>query len=349
MRLAPLLLLACLLLSGCTQGFDTSIPEVSPPGSHGSPAGSPSGHGAPQVDRGQVTASREGSRWKATQVIEVRNGFGGADRAAASLASLNGAITVKGTDASGYHGTVTLQGTGTSEQMARDALATLQLQTPDTLEGGSLSFGLHVVATTQTLPSQAGRGGSIDLETPRGPLYNLGADTSNGGVRIEGLRGDSLTADTSNGDITLTDVAGSRVVADTSNGAIKARGFAATDATLDTSNGGIDVDGTADTIVLDTSNGAIDATLRPTATGHYTLDSSNGQVILKLKGDAQNGFDARASTSNGRATITLAGGEQVGSQEPEEAHVRTAGFPGRAIQTTVVVDTSNSDIRVSQE
>jgi hypothetical protein len=349
MRIAALLLVPALLLSGCTQNLlGTDIPQVPLPGAHGSPAGTPSGHGAPQVDRGQVAVSREGSHWRATQVIEVSNGFGGADRAAASLASLNGGIDVQGTDGNGYHGTVTLHGTGTSEQMARDALATLELRTPDSLDGTSLSFGLQVVATTTSLPSEAGRGGSIDLETPRGPLYSLGADTSNGGIHLKGLRGDRLSGDTSNGDVTLTDIASNHVGMDTSNGGIKANGFAATDATLATSNGGIDIDGAADTITLDTSNGPIDAKLQPTATGHYTLDSSNGQITLKLKGDGQTGFDATASTSNGRASITLAGGEAVGSQDTDAVHVRTAGFSGKAVQATIVADTSNADIHITQ-
>jgi hypothetical protein len=351
MRALPLLAIL-LLLSGCAGSFgglgdgQADIPQVDAPGSHGLPAGSASGHGAPQVSKGQVAVKLDGNRWRATQVVDVRNGFGGADRAALSLASFNGAIEVTGTGADGYRGTVTLSGSGPTEQAAREALATLELRTPDSLGGDTLVFGLHVIGTG-TLPAQSGRGGSITLETPRGPHYNLGADTSNGAIRVTGLTGERVVGDTSNGDATLTDVVAKSVVVDTSNGGIKARGLSVEEAAFDTSNGPIDVDATADTVTFDTSNGPIEATLRPAATGHYTLDSSNGQVTLKLPGDGGHGYDATASTSNGKATVTLPGGEPVGDQDPNEAHARTAGFSGKSIRTTIVADSSNSDVRVT--
>ncbi|MEA3202724.1 MAG: hypothetical protein QOI63_390, partial [Thermoplasmata archaeon] len=197
-------------------------------------------------------------------------------------------------------------------------------------------------------PSQAGRGADIDLQLPRGPLYNLAAATSNGPVTLDGLTGETLVADTSNSGVTLTDLAADTVTADTSNGPIKAKGLHAGTARLDTSNSGIDADGTVGSATLDTSNGPIDATLRPAASGRFTLDTSNSLIRLALKGDGQTGFDATADTSNGRASIALAGGEAVGSQEPTSAHVRTTGYAGKAIRTEVRADTSNSDVTVTQ-
>lgn len=352
--LAAMCLLSFLSLSGCINGGfgpggHTTVPTVSLPASHGVAAGTPSGHAGPQVDTGQVAISHQGFRWYARQTVTVQNSLNGADRVALSLAAFNGFITVDGTTGSGYKGTVKLEGSGDSEQAARDALASMELRTPDIQQGTSLTFGLHVLTVTDDLPTNSGRGASIGLETPRGPVYNLGVGTSNGPIGLHGLRGETLVADTSNGPIDVGDVTALDLTLDTSNGPITANEFTTARGTFDTSNGPIDVKGTADDLTLDTSNGPIDATLRPARSGQYTLDSSNGQILLKLKGDASTGFDAAASTSNGAVSISLTGGESVGTQEDTDAHVRTAGYVGKAIKTRVVADSSNSDVRISQE
>jgi DUF4097 and DUF4098 domain-containing protein YvlB len=351
--LLGLCVLSLLALPGCIQGDfasgpHTTVPTVQLPAQHGVSVGTPSEHAGPQVNAGNIAVSHQGTRWYARQTILVQNAFSGADRVAVSLAAFNGGIKVDGTTDSGYKGTVKLEGSGDSEQAAREALASMELRTPDVLQGTSLTFGLHVLTLTDDLPYDSGRGASIDLKTPRGPIYNLAADTSNGPITLQGLRGESLVADTSNGPIDVSDVQAAELDLDTSNGPITAKGFAATEGTFDTSNGPIDAEGTADDLTLDTSNGPIDATLRPAASGHYTLDSSNGQILLKLKGGADTGFDATASTSNGRATVSLTGGEDVGIQEDTDAHARSAGYSGKAIQTRVQADSSNADVRVTQ-
>jgi hypothetical protein len=38
----------------------------------------------------------------------------------------------------------------------------------------------------------------------------------------------------------------------------------------------------------------------------------------------------------------------VGSQDSDRAHVRTVGYAGKAIQTVVVADSSNSDVSIKQ-
>lgn len=352
--LLALCVLSLLALPGCIGGSfgaggSTRIPEVSVPTGHGVAAGTASGHGAPQVDAGTLKVTHEGYRWYARQTIVVQNGFSGADRAALSLAAFNGGLSVTGTTDGGYKGTVRLEANGNSEQDARDAFASMELRTPDSLQGASLTFGLHVVTTTNAIPNNSGRGATIDLEIPRGPVYNLGADTSNGPITVHGLRAETVAVDTSNGPISVADVTADELNLDTSNGPITAKPFATGKGVFDTSNGPIDVQGTADDLTLDTSNGPIDARLQPAHSGHYGLDSSNGQILLKLKGDASTGFDATASTSNGQATISLLGGEPVGHQEDTDAHVRTAGYDGKAVRTSIGADTSNSDLRITQE
>jgi DUF4097 and DUF4098 domain-containing protein YvlB len=121
--------------------------------------------------------------------------------------------------------------------------------------------------------------------------------SSNGAIKVEGLRGD-LDAATSNSAIELMDVEGN-VTAHTSNGRVRADRLLGTlDAT--TSNGAIQavIEGADRPVRVETSNGVIDLTLPR----HYDRDlkagTSNSSITVHLPSDANAHVVAQTSNSS---------------------------------------------------
>ncbi len=162
---------------------------------------------------------------------------------------------------------------------------------------------------------RSSEGCAFDLLVPG--LDRIRVDTGNGGVEIDGARGEvvvdtsnghvslsnvfgSAHLETSNGAIELTDVSGS-VIARSSNGAVTTRGSAMDlkDFEIETSNGDIELalganyDGEID---AETSNGGIECRREGAA---VTKQRHGGHCSIRL-GD---GARSRVHTSNGSITI----------------------------------------------
>ena len=188
--------------------------------------------------------------------------------------------------------------------------------------------------------------GGVTADTSNGSVTVHGVDgevkihTSNGAVTVEHVDG-SLTVDTSNGAVTVRDHHG-RAVIDTSNGTVRVFGQVGP-LEADTSNGAVIVEDLAGSADIDTSNGAVQLTLRGDQSGPIDLRTSNGSVTI-IVGPAfvgelslhtsnggfrindrlgrirrqsmekhranlligEGGPSSRASTSNGRVTLTIA-------------------------------------------
>lgn len=330
----PLLALGLVaaLLSGCLADSDGAVAgdpgEASPP--DGPDAGSASNHGAPQKEESAVDVDREGTQFVAEKTITVRNDFGGASHATIDLDTLNGGIVMRSGGSGGYVLTATLQGRGTTESDARDALDLLRFLNDDDLEGATLELSFLVERIGQTpvsqlIGQQASHGASFILVVPSEPGHRLLADTSNGAISVTGLHGPSLALDTSNGAIS---VAGSF-----------------DDAQLDSSNAAIELDGIFNEVVADTSNGPILGDIEATHSGRLLLTTSNAAIQVDLVGGSDTGFDVTADTSNADASIQLDGDSDSGD---DDASARSPGYEGKRIRVAVTAETSNAPIAIDE-
>lgn len=326
------LLLVSALLSGCLA--DSSGAVSNDPGDASAPAGpdagSPTSHGRARTEESGVDVDREGTTYVAEKTITVRNDFGGASRSTLDLDTLNGGIVVRAGGSGGYVLTATLQGRGSTEADARDALDLLRFTSADDLDGSTLELAFVVERIGQTpvsqlIGQQASHGASLILVVPAGPGHSIRGDTSNGGISVTGLHGPSVDLDTSNAAIS---VSGSFDVA-----------------RLDTSNAAIELEGTFNDVVADTSNGSIHGDVEATRSGPLRLTTSNAAIRMDLVGGADTGFDVRASTSNADSSIQLDGDSDSGN---DDASARSPDYAGKRIRVDVEAETSNARIDIEE-
>lgn len=127
-------------------------------------------------------------------------------------------------------------------------VARVQAQAPTQAEADEIARGIRVETgggqVRATGPDTGNRRGwsvSYEISAPR--TMDLDLSTVNGGLSVDGIRGD-LTLSTTNGGISLDEVGGT-VRAHTTNGGIAARlagsGWSGTGLELRTTNGGIDL------------------------------------------------------------------------------------------------------------
>ena len=266
---------------------------------------------------GETKASDTVSTSLATQSVRVR------------VEMFNGAISVTPGPAGTVAATVTRTGVGRDTAAA---LADAQEIDVTLAETGGEAVLRAVYAPA---PDSAGsRGASAAVTVPAGSTLIL--QSSNGAITLSGLTG-TILAHTSNAPVS---VAGPTTAlrAETSNGTI-----AVTDGagliTLETSNGVIDV--AADASVLDatTSNGHISFS-GSLGQGLSQLTTSNSDVSVTLPHDASFAFDA--STSGGTVTTDFAVGGSTSATD-----TRLAGTVGGGAGTTLVIVTSNGNVRIA--
>lgn len=205
--------------------------------------------------------------------------------------SYNGSITVTAAPGGEVRGTSRLHARGRDEATAQERLDSMRWSIEEQA-GGRLVLRLSE-------PSSGGRnnaGGSAELSVPAG--VRVLVDSSNGAVNV---MGDFPYAwvDTSNGPVTVD---GAREVeVDTGNGAVRIHG-ADGKVVADTSNGPVEYVGASPDFVLDSSNGNVVVRLTGDWSGKGHVDTSNGSVTVECAGVMDCAMDA--STSNGKVRLT---------------------------------------------
>jgi hypothetical protein len=202
-----------------------------------------------------------------------------------SVESFNGPVEVVGWDQN------SVEVNGTKHASFREALEDIKVDvdaTPDSIRirathhdgllHGGVRFSIRVPrkAVLELISSSNGR---IDVDGVEGKAR---LRTSNGGIRVQRLKGD-LQAETSNGTIETVDLSGN--------------------ANLRTSNGSVRGDASGGSFEATTSNGRIEVRLTDPANGPVRLRSSNGHIELSL--DAKALPDVRATTSNSSILLRL--------------------------------------------
>lgn len=275
---------------------------------------------------GKADVQPNGSQWVARRT-DV--GTGPAPQAYQTLGvtTHNGGIDVQRGGSDSYSLEANLQAYGATADEARARLDAMCINVDRSSDNADLTAML--VATDGLSQPWNNRGASIALSVPTASAANVQLDASNGGIDLSGVQIGTLGLDTSNGDVT--------VHADVQ------------DAVIDSSNGGLDLQGGFGDLEATSSNGGITLDLRPLGQGSLTwfLDTSNAEIEGTVATGTSIGYDARAATSNGDATLDLSGAEPVGEQDDDEKHVRTQGYDSRETRVELTLDSSNGGISVS--
>ncbi len=166
----------------------------------------------------------------------------------------------------------------------------------------------------------------VEVFLPADSLINLNLVSSNGGITLSDIEGDSVYLRTSNGALELNNVYAEEIDGETSNGALSGT-FEAPDTSLST------------------SNGAIDINLPCTFSGNYRLHTSNARIDLKLSSSTQVGYDLDLSTSNANINVDVQNLEYTTNQQTRKA-TKTENFASKSVKITIDADTSNSNIDV---
>ncbi len=184
----------------------------------------------------------------------------------------------------------------------------------------------------------------ITASVPRDIYYNAFIRTSNGSITLEKLEMGEVELRSSNGSITLTGISFDHLQGVTSNGSLRTEGIYGDTLKLESSNGRVNLKGAARVFDIQTSNGRME--LKPDFLSdrpELTARTSNGKIELQLPRDSSTGFSVRGNTSNGSFTY-----DKVGGAIPRGLdRMETKGFSSMIRQVNIELNTSNSDIEVS--
>ncbi len=345
--------------AGPPPGEATEAFQPRPPAGGNDPSASapPPEHGEPKREDGPAEANLEPSRlgWHASRTVTISNDFGGAAWAAVALDNSAGSVTVEPWGGSGYHVTVVLHATGGTQEEALDHLDTLHVVHEDRLEPEPERLILATGVERDDLSSPVGQVGlgvnrwaDVLLQVPPSPGYDVAIDVSSADVSVRDLSGGSLVLDTSSGDASLTNMIASSFVFDTSSGDVVFSGRADRIAG-DTSSGDVQITAIVNDLAMDTSSGDLTISAEPAASGTYVVDSSSGDVEIRVPDGPRHGYWAMARTSSGDIYVQLESAEPVGDQDEERVHVVTPDLDTRAVATRIVVATSSGDIGIANQ
>jgi RNA polymerase sigma factor (sigma-70 family) len=251
----------------------------------------------------------------------------------------NGGVNVVAKADRTINARVTKQGSGESDEVAREALKRVDLKM--TQEGETV----RIVATEpeefrrEESRHTGSSGASAEIEVPTGAALEL--HTSNGPVTITGGTGQA-NVKTSNGPIRVTDNAGALTL-HTSNGSVRVQGGKG-QIDLATTNGRVELQAEQALVKARTSNGSM--TFQGSlAKGAHTLATSNGNIVVTLPSGT--GFEIDADTTHGRITTDFPNSEnKVETKRRTHLHTQTTSNP--AISLKAHTSNGNIDLRESK-
>jgi hypothetical protein len=236
----------------------------------------------------------------------------------------NGAVSVSTWDSSEYRIELTIRARGFTVGEAQRTIDDLDVDVTEERIQNQLRLVLEY-----NIPESTWRKLSIGITAylPADAEVNLDLESSNGGIYLSGIQGDSVNLVTSNGPLVLEGVYANGITGFSSNGGIEGQ-IEASDTTLGTSNGGIEI------------------TIPCTASGSYDLSTSNGNVRLAVSSSDEVGYDLDLSTSNGNIDVDLSDLD-YSLDERTSKKARTTDFAFHTIQITIETSTSNGSIDIT--
>jgi hypothetical protein len=335
-------LVALLAAAGCAPGSGDGFGLAQNCASASLPPGGGTGaatsHGQPSRNDGAVEVTPDGAGFRARRSVHISNDFGGAAQADVEFSTANGSVVSCAGGQGGYGIWVLLDARAPTEQEARDALDSMVVNHQDVLAGGLLKLATRVefreTTTGQNLPLPVNTGSSPAVQRaasilagmPSAPSYVFTHSTTNGPVEASGFSGTAAALDSTNGSVAL-------------NGRWA-------QASLDTTNGPLYASGDFAAVTGDTTNGPVYAELATIRSVDASFNATNSSIEVALAVSGSPGFDLTADTTNGYASISVAGAQPVGEQHGDSAHHMTPDYASRAVKVNVDGNATNGNISI---
>lgn len=326
------LVVASALLTGCI-----SVQTEEPVGSASeapdeAPDGDPRMTAEEQVDR-ERGQDQETPPFYDRQIVNV-TGEVSLAVLGAELSTVDGDVTVTTGKGTGWRLVAVLEGRGYTADEAARQRERLSFDW-DIGSAADRHLSAEVQKANQPTDSLLTTGsatGEITLVLPENQFVEMALSTTDGDIRLDGLRAGALSLSTTDGDIDV--------------GATTARVVAA-----ETTDGDVDVDlESLEVASISTTDGDVTATLKPGSSGAFTVETTDGAIDLRVPEDGTRGYDLLAESSEGEVEVRLEDGSTRstgGEEEGEEVRFLTRGFQDRAIQTRVELHANGGDIVVS--
>jgi len=240
-----------------------------------------------------------------------------------AVANRNGPINVSAWDQPGYWIQLTIKAKGYTDIEAQSIIDSLNISVTEQNVQNALRIVLNY-----DFPDILWKKLAIEVTArlPASALISLDLQSSNGGIYLTNINGDSIDIQTSNGQLVLNNVYANNIQGSSSNGAI---------------TGEIEAVST----VLNTSNGKIGLTIPCRNSSDYDLETSNGQVALTISSSSNVAYDLDLSTSNGVVTLDLTALEYTKNERTSKI-AKTTGFKDQNVQVVIRGRTSNGNIKI---
>jgi len=248
------------------------------------------------------------------------------DRVYFEVDNFNGPIHVSTWNKAEYKIDVRIIARGDSQKSAEDNLNDLKIVLDDSIiqeqkrlvlkyDVPFLAYGRYSIEVNAVLPANS--------------VIDLDLESSNGGVYLTNIKGQTLRLATSNGPIVFDGAYAESIKGQTSNGYI---------------NGRIEAKDTS----LSTSNSRIELTIPCSISAKYVLSTSNGAIALAVSPSSEVGYDLDLSTSNGNISIGLSN-LNYSQDQKNRKEAQTKEFISKTVQILIEASTSNSNIDVAAE
>ena len=246
-----------------------------------------------------------------------------ADMMEIDINSVNGGIDVSSWSGDSVTFDIEVKARGGTTAEAEDNIADFEIDLNSAVVGGvqEITLSFPIPNTDWTKYSV-----KIDVRVPADATADYDLRTTNGGVLLDDIVGESITIGTTNGGISLSDVEATALNVDTTNGAI---------------SGTI----TAQESIMSTTNGGIDLTLTKTS-GTHVLDTTNGAIDINLPTGSDVGYRVNLDTSIGSIDVNLPNMDYSIDRTRTKIG-ETIDYSGKAVQIEITADTTIGSVELN--
>ncbi len=239
------------------------------------------------------------------------------------IASVNGGIDVSSWSGDSVKFDIEVKARGGNTAEAEDNIDDFEIDLNSALSGGvqEITLSFPIPNTEWTKYSVL-----IDVFVPSDTTADYTLRTTNGGVSLDDITGESITIDTTNGGIALSDVEATVLNIDTTNGAITG--------TITTQES-----------IISTTNGGIDLTLTKTS-GTHVLETTNGAIDLNLPSGSDVGYKVNLDTSIGSVDVNLPNMDYSVDRARTKIG-ETSGYPDKTVKIEITADTTIGGIELN--
>ncbi len=251
------------------------------------------------------------------------SGVATAEKLLFEVESINGQIDVSTWEKDEYSVELTVKSRGATESEAQSNIEKVDTSIDERLVQGRLELMLTI-----DVPRLTWNRISVDVlvTLPANVVVDLDVETTNGAISLTQLKGGTLIFRTTNGGLFFDEIEAITIQGSTTNGRIE---------------GEVE----AESIIVDTTNGGIEVFIPSTRSGDYDLETTNGNVDIKVVPSEDVGFNLDVSTSISSVTLDLPN-LTYDLNTARHKKAQTVGYEDKPIRISIDASTTNGSGKV---